>query len=104
MTPCSVFLLRSRMLGRDSGSIAGARAGCRRGIEASWRPFVADPQMMKIYSHPRLKAERLAVEALATAKAGQFEMGCVTNHATKALPAATVEAEVIEKIGRGARI
>jgi len=46
-----------------------------------------DPQMMRIYSHPRLAAKRLAVEALATVKTGQFEGGYVTKHATKQLPA-----------------
>jgi integrase len=46
-----------------------------------------DPQMMRIYSHPRLAAKRLAVEALATVKTGQSEGGYVTNHVTKQLPA-----------------
>jgi hypothetical protein len=46
-----------------------------------------EPQMMRIYSHPRLAAERLAVEALATAKREQLEGGYVTN----ALPAAPLE-------------
>jgi integrase len=45
-----------------------------------------DPQMMRIYSHPRLAAKRLAVEALATVKTGQSE-GYVTNHVTKQLSA-----------------
>ena len=63
-----------------------------------------DPAMMRIYSHPRLAAKRTAVEALATVKSGQSEGGYVTNHVTKALPAVTVEAEVIEKSGRGAQI
>ena len=63
-----------------------------------------DPQMMRIYSHPRLAAKRLAVEALGTVKSGQSGGGYVTNHVTKALPPATVEAEVIEKNGRGAQI
>ena len=63
-----------------------------------------DPAMMRIYSHPRLAAKRLAVEALATVKTGQSEGGYVTNHVTKALPAVSVEPEVIERSGRGAQI
>ena len=64
----------------------------------------ADPQMMRIYSHPRLAAKRLAVEALGAVKVGQSEGGCVTNHVTKALPAPTRKVEAIEKNGRGAQI
>ena len=52
-----------------------------------------DPQMMRIYSHPRLAAKRVAVEALATVRqvtpareTGQFEEGYVTNRVTKQLP------------------
>jgi integrase len=52
-----------------------------------------DPQMMRIYSHPRLAAKRAAVEALATVRqatpatqTGQFEGGYVTNRVTKQLP------------------
>jgi integrase len=52
-----------------------------------------DPQMMRIYSHPRLAAKRVAVEALATvrqatpaAQTGQFEGSYVTNRVTKQLP------------------
>jgi integrase len=63
-----------------------------------------DPAMMRIYSHPRLAAKRVAVKALARVNVGQSEGGYVTNHVTKALPAATIEAEVIEKDGRGAQI
>ena len=63
-----------------------------------------DPQMMRIYSHPRLAAKRLAVEALATVKTGQSEGGYVTNHVTKELPAGLAAAEDIEKNGRGAQI
>lgn len=63
-----------------------------------------DPEMTRLYSHPRLTARRLAVEALSTLKTGQFEGGYVTNDVTKALPASTAEAEVIEKSGRGERI
>ena len=53
-----------------------------------------DPQMMRIYSHPRLAAKRVAVEALATVRqaapatqTGQSEGGYVTNRVTKQLPA-----------------
>ncbi len=63
-----------------------------------------DPAMMRIYSHPRLAAKRLAVEALATVKSGQFEGSYVTNRVTKALPQAAVGEEIIEKNGRGAQI
>lgn len=49
-----------------------------------------DPQMMRIYSHPRLAAKRIAVEALQTVKAppnqATSQAGYVTNHVTKALP------------------
>ena len=54
-----------------------------------------DPQMMRIYSHPRLAAKRAAVEALASVRlaapatqTAQLEGGYVTNHVTKALPEA----------------
>jgi integrase len=50
-----------------------------------------DPQMMRIYSHPRLEAKRRAVEALLTVKTDQVQRGYVTNHVTKQLPA-TAEA------------
>lgn len=45
-----------------------------------------DPAMPRHYSHPRIAAPRAAVEALMTAKTGQFEGGYDTNHVTKALP------------------
>jgi len=80
---------------------------CEAGVpEAVIRELAGhvDPQMMRIYSHPRLAAKRLAVEALATVKTGQSEGGYVTNHVTKALPAGFADAEVIEKNGRGAQI
>ena len=63
-----------------------------------------DPAMMQIYSHPRLAAQRVAVEAFAAVKGGQSEGGYVTNHVTKALPGASGKVEVIEKNGRGAQI
>jgi hypothetical protein len=51
--------------------------------------------MMRIYSHRRLAAKRVAAEALATVRmtkpatqTGQFEGSNVTNHVTKALPEA----------------
>jgi len=80
---------------------------CEAGVpEAVIRELAGhvDPQMMRIYSHPRLAAKRLAVEALATVKTGQSEGGYVTNHVTKELPAGFADAEVIEKNGRGAQI
>jgi integrase len=63
-----------------------------------------DPQMMRIYSHPRLAAKRLAVGTLGTLKTGPSKGGYVTNHVTNALPAGTVTVEVVEKNGRGAQI
>jgi integrase len=63
-----------------------------------------DPQMMRIYSHPRVAARRAAVEALATVKIGQFEGGYGTNHVTKLLPVKAEESQAIEKINRGERI
>jgi len=45
-----------------------------------------DPAMTRYYSHPRLAARRAAVEALMTAKTGQFQGGYDTKHATKQLP------------------
>jgi len=80
---------------------------CEAGVpEAVIRELAGhvDPTMMRIYSHPRLAARRVAVEALATIKTGQFEGGSVTNHVTKALPAAQEGSQVIEEVGRGARI
>lgn len=80
---------------------------CEAGVpEAVIRELAGhvDPTMMRIYSHPRLAARRVAVEALATIKTGQFEGGSVTNHVTKALPAAREGSQVIEEVGRGARI
>ena len=80
---------------------------CEAGIpEAVIRELAGhvDPAMMRIYSHPRLGARRAAVEALTTVKTGQTEGGYVTNHVTKELPTHVIEAEVIEKDGRGARI
>jgi hypothetical protein len=80
---------------------------CEAGVpEAVSRELAGhvDPQMMRIYSHPRLAAKRLAVEALATVKTGQPEGGYVTNHVTKELPVGSIAAEVIEKNGRGAQI
>ena len=63
-----------------------------------------DPQMMRIYSHPRVAARRAAVEALATVKTGQFEGGYGTNHVTKLLPAEVEAGQVVEKNNRGERI
>lgn len=80
---------------------------CEAGVpEAVIRELAGhvDPQMMKIYSHPRLAAKRLAVEALTTVKTGRPEGGYVTNHVTNAMPAATEESQDIKKIGRGAQI
>lgn len=80
---------------------------CEAGVpEAVIRELAGhvDPTMMRIYSHPRLAARRVAVEALATVKTPLPEGGYVTNHVTKALPAAQEGAQVIEEVGRGARI
>ncbi len=63
-----------------------------------------DPQMMRIYSHPRLAAKHAAVEVLAVVKTGQLETGYVTNHVTKHLPDRGEEPQVIEKSNRGERI
>ena len=70
-----------------------------------------DPQMTKLYSHPRLAARRAAVEAISVIRpvqAGQnppqIQGGHVTNHVTKALPVPMQNPQVIEEIGRGARI
>jgi integrase len=50
-----------------------------------------DPAMTRWYSHPRLAAKRLAVEALSVGKSepndGILAEGYVTKHVTKALPA-----------------
>jgi len=46
-----------------------------------------DPNMTRHYSHPRIAARRAAVEALMTAKTGQFQGGYDTNHVTKQLSA-----------------
>jgi len=46
-----------------------------------------DPNVTRHYSHPRIAARRAAVEALMTAKAGQFHGGYATNHVTKQLSA-----------------
>jgi len=48
-----------------------------------------DPAMTAHYSHPRLAARRLAVQALMTLPAQPSEGGYVTNRVTKALPAGT---------------
>ena len=69
--------------------------GCESRRSKSWSPESVtrelaghvDPQMMRIYSHPRVAARPAAVEALGTVKAGQLEGGYVTNHVTKLLPA-----------------
>ena len=63
-----------------------------------------DPQMMRIYSHPRVAARRAAVEVLATVKPSQLEGGYVTNRVTKALPAGPPNPQVVEEINRGERI
>jgi len=63
-----------------------------------------DPQMMRIYSHPRVAARHAAVEALGTVKIGQSEGGYVTNHVTKLLPAQVEASQVVEKENRGERI
>ena len=80
---------------------------CEAGVpEAVIRELAGhvDPAMMRIYSHPRLAAKRLAVEALAAVKVDQSQESYVTNHVTKALPAASGEVEVVENSGRGAQI
>jgi len=84
---------------------------CEAGIpEAVIRELAGhiDPAMTRHYSHPRLAARRAAVEVLATVKASPQaalpEGGYVTNHVTKALPAAQEGSQVIEEVGRGARI
>ena len=80
---------------------------CEAGIPESVIRELAghvDPQMMRIYSHPRLAAKRMAVQALGTVNAGPREGGYVTNHVTKALPATTAEIQVVENVGRGAQI
>jgi len=80
---------------------------CEAGIPESVICALAghvDPQMMRIYSHPRLAVKRVAVEALGTVKVGVGEGGYVTNHVTKALLATSQEVEVTEKNGRGAQI
>jgi hypothetical protein len=50
-----------------------------------------DPAMTRWYSHPRLAAKRLAVEALSGGKSGSNDgilaESYVTKHVTKALPA-----------------
>ncbi len=63
-----------------------------------------DPAMTRHYSHPRMAARRAAVEPLGTVKPAPFEGGYVTNHVTKALPVANEGSQVLEEIGRGARI
>ena len=80
---------------------------CEAGIPESVIRELAghvDPQMMRIYSHPRLAAKRLAVEALGTLKPAPGKRGYVTKHVTKALPKARGEMQVLEKNGRGAQI
>ena len=54
---------------------------CEAGVPEAVIPELAshvDLAMMRIYSHPRLAAKRLAVEALAAAKGDQSEEGYVT--------------------------
>jgi integrase len=68
-----------------------------------------DPEMTRHYSHPRLAARRAAVEMLgafkpASSREENVEGGSVTNLDTKALPAASEESEVVEKIGRDGQI
>ena len=46
-----------------------------------------DPEMTKLYSHPRLAARRAAVAVLSSIKPASSEGGYVTNHVTKELPA-----------------
>lgn len=80
---------------------------CEAGVpEAVIRELAGhvDPTMMRVYSHPRLAARRVAVEALATVKPLVTEGGCVTKHVTKALPAAQGNLQAVEEVGRGARI
>ena len=67
---------------------------CEAGVpEAVIRELAGhiDPEMTRHYSHPRVAARRLAVEALMATKpgaqTGQTEGGYVTNHVTNALPA-----------------
>ena len=62
-----------------------------------------DPQRMVLYSHPRLAAQRLALEALAVIKVGQSE----GSYVTKALPLSSSQNPTIAnkgESGRGARI
>jgi integrase len=84
---------------------------CEAGIPESVIRELAghiDPDMTRHYSHPRLAARRAAVEVLATVKAPPSPAtpkgGYVTSHVTKALPAANEASQVIEGVGRGARI
>jgi integrase len=80
---------------------------CEAGVpEAVIRELAGhvDPTMMRVYSHPRLAARRVAVEALATVKTPLPEGSYVTNRVTKALAAAQEGSQVIEEVGRGARI
>jgi integrase len=63
-----------------------------------------EPAVMRIYSHPQLAAKRLAVRALTTVRSGQSEGDYLTNPFTKSLPETTLEAAVLERNGRGARI
>lgn len=46
-----------------------------------------DPEMTKLYSHPRLAARRAAVAVLSSIKPANSEGVYVTNHVTKQLPA-----------------
>ena len=84
---------------------------CEAGIpEAVIRELAGhiDPEMTRHYSHPRLAARRAAVEVLSAVKVNPQPAneagGYVTNHVTKALPAPERVEQVIESIGRGARI
>ncbi len=84
---------------------------CEAGIPESVIRELAghiDPDMTRHYSHPRLAARRAAVEVLATVKVPPTlptpKAGYVTNHVTKAFPAASEGSQVIEEVGRGARI
>ncbi len=80
---------------------------CEAGVpEAVIRELAGhvDPTMMRVHSHPRLAARRVAVEALATVKTPLPDGGCVTKHVTKALLAAQEASQVVEEVGRGARI
>jgi integrase len=67
-----------------------------------------DPQMMRVYSHPRLAAKRAAVEVLSAVKMTPQpalpEGGRVINRVIDALPVAEEASQVIEETGRGARI